>query len=129
MRQEVKDIKPVGPKSPLPDYSKAKPDKRIRRYRVLMHVNTRPGNYPIIFHVSSGGKRLRPWQAYAGYDVVSGGSILNGMCGDGFVVSRAFGQPEASPESDGNTAVFALESATGAGKWDLDLGYTCARKR
>ena len=47
--QDVDEIEPVGPcarQSPLPDYSRAKPDKAIRAYRVEMDVDYRPGDHP-----------------------------------------------------------------------------------
>ena len=99
MYQDVQGIESVGEcsRQPLfPDYSKARPDKAIRAYRVDMHVNYEPGDHPIVFRVTSAGKELRPWQAYASYSL-SGGFVLYGHCGDGFVVDTVFGTPEAHP--------------------------------
>jgi hypothetical protein len=73
--QSVDQIEPVGAcarQSPFPDYSKAKPDKSIRGYRVDMHVNYRPGDHPFIIRASSADKPLRPWQAYASYSLTGG---------------------------------------------------------
>ncbi len=135
--QSVNQIEPVGacvPQLPFPDYSKAKPAKSIREYRVEMHVNYVPGDRPIIFRVSSAGKDLAPWQAYAGY-WLTGGFVLYGQCGNGFVVDKVFGTPEAKPShfdeprTSSDMAAFDPESAAAAGKKDLHLGYTCVRKQ
>jgi hypothetical protein len=99
-----------------------------------MHVNYEPGDHPIVFRVTSAGKELRPWQAYASYSL-TGGFVLYGHCGDGFVVDGVFGTPEAhpghfdDPRSAGDMAAFDPESASAAGKKDLQLGYTCVRER
>ncbi|MBZ5674604.1 MAG: hypothetical protein LAP61_10190 [Acidobacteriia bacterium] len=133
--QSVQQVEPLGAcayKSPLPDPPSAKPDKAIREYRVEMHVNYRPGDHPILFHVSHAGKALRPWQAYANY-LLTGGFVLYGMCGEGFVVDKVFGTPQANPahfdlaRSSGDMAMFDPESAAASGHKDLDLGFTCVR--
>lgn len=133
--QSVQQVEPLGAcvhKSPLPDPPSAKPDKAIREYRVEMHVNYRPGDHPILFRVSHAGNALRPWQAYASY-FLTGGFVLYGMCGEGFVVDKVFGTPQANPahfdlaRSSGDRAMFDPESAAAAGKKDLDLGFTCVR--
>jgi hypothetical protein len=118
----------------FPDYSKAKPDKAIRAYRVDMNVNYEPGDHLIVFRVTSSRKELRPWQAYARY-LLTGGFVLYGQCAEGFVVDKVFGTPEAhpghfdDPRSSGDMAMFDPESAAAAGKNDLQLGYTCVRNR
>jgi hypothetical protein len=135
--QPVDQIEPIGPctrQMPFPDYSKAKPDKSVRAYRVDMHINYVPGDHPIIFRVSSAGKDLRPWQVYASY-TLTGGFVLYGHCGKGFVVDRIFGTPQAhpshfdEPRTSADMAAFDPESAAAAGKTDLHLGYTCVRGR
>ena len=135
MYQDVRVIESMGAckrQAPFPDYSKAKPDKAIRAYRVDMHVNYEPGDHPIAFRVTSSGKELQPWQAYASY-WLTGGFVLYGRCGDGFVVDEVFGTLEAhpghfdDPRSSGDMAMFDPESAAVAGKKDLQLGYTCVR--
>ena len=131
MYQDVKMIESVGHcerQSPFPDYTKAKPDKAIRAYRVEMHLSYEPGDHPIVFRVTSVGKELRPWQAYASY-MLTGGFVLYGSCGDGFVVDKVFGTPEAQPGHLEGMAVFFPETAAAAGKKDLQLGYTCVRSR
>ncbi len=134
--QNVKEIEPLGTcvqQPPFPDYSEAKPDKAIRAYRVEMDVDYESGDHPIVFHVSSSGKELQPWQAYASY-TLTGGYVLYGLCGDGFVVDKVFGTPQANPShfdeprTSGDTAAFDPESAAAAGKKNLHLGYTCVRE-
>ncbi len=55
-----------------------------------------PGDHPISFRVSSGGKELQPWQAYASYSL-TGLSVLYGHCSEGFAVDKVFGTHEAKP--------------------------------
>jgi len=134
--QVVDLVEPIGScarQLPFPDYSKTKPNKSVHEYRVDMYVNYRPGDHPIIFRVSSAGKALQPWQAYASY-MLTGGFVLYGRCGDGFVVDKVFGTPEAKPthfdepRASGDMAAFDPENAAASGKKDLRLGYTCVRK-
>ena len=129
--QDVRRVEPVGPCSrqpDFPDYSGAKPDKRIPAYTVDMHVIYKPGDHPIVFHVVSAGRKLAPWQAYASY-MLTGGYVLYGYCGDGFVADKVFGTPEAHPGYfDEGVASFDPESAAQLGTWNLHLGYTCIRK-
>lgn len=133
--QSVNKIEPVGScvkQSPLPDYSQAKPNKTIRAYRVEMDVDYTPGDHSIDFHVSSSGKELRPWQAYASYSL-TGDFVLYGHCADGFVVDKVFGTPQANPShftesrDSGDMAAFDPENAAASGKKNLHLGYTCVR--
>ncbi len=134
--QNVDGIEPVSTcqhQQPFPDYSGAKPDKAIDSYRVEMGVDYRPGDHPIVFRVSSSGKGLQPWQAYASYRL-TGGFVLYGLCGEGFVIDKVFGTPQANPShfdeprDSGDMAMFDPESAAASGKKDLHLGYTCVRK-
>ena len=136
MYQDVEEIESIGAcerQLPFPDYSYAKPDATIREYRVDMHVNYEPGDHPIIFKVSSAGKDLQPWQAYASY-MLTGGFVLYGLCGDGFVVDKVFGTPQANPSHFGeprtseDMAAFDPESAAASGKKNLHLEYTCVRE-
>jgi hypothetical protein len=133
--QDSKTIRPMGAcavKSPLPRPSSLEPDRQVRQYRVDMRVNYRRGDHPIRFRVLAGGRKLRPWQAYASYDL-TGGFVLYGHCGEGFVVDKVFGPPEArpghfdEPREPSDMAMWDPEAAAGAGKWDLGLGYTCVR--
>ena len=71
----VGEIEPIGKcdlKTPLPDYSGAKPDNAVRAYRVEMRVDYEPGDHPIVFLVENSGKELRPWQAYASFRLTGG---------------------------------------------------------
>ena len=135
--QDVDQIAPVGKCSrqpPFPDYSKSKPDKRIHAYRVDMHVIYGRGDHPVVFDVSSAGRELRPWQAYASY-LLTGGFVLYGLCGDGFVIDKVFGTSQANPghfddpRTPNDMAMFDPENAADSGKSDLHLGYTCIRKQ
>ena len=134
--QSVDEIEPVATckqQSPLRDFSNAKPDKAIGSYRVEMDVDYEPGDHPIVFHVSSSDKELQPWQAYASY-ILTGGFVLYGLCGEGFVIDKVFGTPQANPShSDeprdaGDMAEFDPESAAASGIKHLRLGYTCVRQ-
>jgi len=134
--QNASVVRPIGActrKLPFPDYSTAKPDQHIRAYTVDMQVDYRPGDHPIVFHVRNSGRELRPWQAYAGY-TLTGSYVLYGLCGDGFVVDKVFGTPDAhpshlvDPRTPEDMASFDPESAAYAGKTDLNLGYTCIRQ-
>ena len=130
--QNVEQIESVGKcvrQAPFPDFSGVKPDQLVREYRVEMHVN---GSRPIIVTVSEAGHSLRPWQAYASY-FLTGVFILSGTCGEGFVVDKVFGAPQANPahvgeaRSSTDEAMFDLDRAAGSGKRDLHLGFTCVR--
>jgi len=133
--QDVESIAPVGTcprQPPFPDYSKAKPDRSVRAYRVEMHVIYTSGDHPVAFRVYSAGKELRPWQAYASY-WMTGGFVLYGECAKGFVIDEVFGTPEAmlghfgDPGTPTDMAAFDPEGAAASGKSDLHLGYTCIR--
>jgi len=137
MYQDVQVIESVvkcNRQPPFPDYSKAKPDKAIRQYAVNMCLNYEPGDHLIVFQITSAGKELQPWQAYASYDL-TGGFVLYGHCGQGFVIDKVFGTPQANPShfdeprSPGDMAMYDPESAAAAGHRDLHLGYTCVRVR
>ncbi len=134
--QDVVEIESIGTcemQLPLPDYSAAKPERTVLKYRVEMRVNYQPGDHPVVFRVSGGGRDLEPWQAYASY-ILTGGYVLYGLCGDGFVIDKVFGTPEAKPShfeeprTSDDMAAFDPESAAAAGKKDLNLGYTCVRE-
>lgn len=135
MYQDVEQIEPVGDcvrRPPFPSFSSARPDPAIRQYRVEMSLDYRPGDHPIVFQIESGGKELEPWQAYASYDL-TGGFVLYGSCGKGFVVDKVFGTPQADPshfdepDSPDDMAAFDPESAAASGQKELHLGYTCIR--
>jgi hypothetical protein len=137
LNQRAERVEPVGAcsrRKPFHNYATVRPDAHVRSYRVSMHVDYRPGDHPIVFHVWSAGREIRPWQAYASY-MLTGGFVLYGLCGDGFVVDRVYGTPEArpfhfdDPRTPADMAAFDPESAAQAGKAVLDLGYSCVRER
>ena len=132
--QNVEKIEPNGPcekKPPIPKDPVADPDPAIRAYRVDMRVDYGTDS-PIVFRVSSAGKELHPWQAYASY-YFTGGFVLYGDCGEGFVVDKVFGTPQArpshfeEPRDPSDKAVFDPESAAASGVKKLHLVYTCVR--
>ena len=71
-----------------------------------------PVTIPYLFRVTSAGRELRRWQAYASY-ILTGGFVFYGFCGDGFMADQ----------------VFYPESTAASGKKDLQLGYACVRNR
>ncbi|HEY1607167.1 MAG TPA: hypothetical protein VGF77_16375 [Allosphingosinicella sp.] len=134
--QNIRRLEPVGLCVRKPHFPKevtARPAAHVRSYTVDMHVDYRPGDHPIVFHVWSGGRELRPWQAYASY-MLTGGFVLYGHCGDGFVVDRVHGTPEArpshfdDPRTPDDMAMFDPEGAAQLRRFDLHLGYTCIRE-
>ncbi|MCL2310669.1 MAG: hypothetical protein FWC42_10485 [Proteobacteria bacterium] len=136
--QAVDEIEAVGPCKRQPlfvDNSTAKPDSAIRKYRVEMSVDSRPGDHPLIFRVRSASKELRPWQAYASYEL-TGCYVLYASCGEGFVVDRVYGSARtgASNEYDREEpgrAVFngeyLFDPAVTSGRRKPRMGYTCIR--
>jgi hypothetical protein len=132
IRQIVEQIESVGKcvrRAPFPDFSGVKPDRSVHEYLVEMRVN---GSRPIVFNVSGAGHSLRPWQVYASY-FLTGGFILYGRCGEGFVVDKIFGAPEANlghfdeAQSSNDMAMFDLDKAARLGKTDSRLRFTCVR--
>jgi hypothetical protein len=135
VNQSVEEIEPIGictRQPPLADFSKAKPDKSIRNYRVEMTIDYTQADRPIFFRVTSKGKELRPWQAYASY-FLTGGYVLYGNCAKGFMVNRVFGDSEATPQhfnergNPDDSAMFDPYDRDGVVNKKLLLGYTCMR--
>ena len=123
-------VAPVGAcatKPPIDEHRNAKPDPKVSAYTVDIHVQYAIGDRPIILHVESGGKELRPWQAYTSYSLTSY-HILYGYCADGFVLDRVYGPPSTQPEHfDDTTASFFPDDAGARGMTDLHLRYSCIR--
>ena len=140
--QSVESIDTVGPctrHKPFPDYSKERPAKDIRSYRVVMRIRYGSKHRgwqdsSVRFRVTSAGKELQPWQAYASY-ILTGGYVLYGHCGEGFVVNTVFGTPQANPShfeearTPEDMAEYDPEGPAAAGIHYLRLGYTCIRKK
>jgi hypothetical protein len=89
-----------------------------------MYIDYELEDHPLIFHITSEGKELHPWQAYASY-LLTGGYVLYGFCAKGFFVDKVFGTQQAIPshftergESD-DWAAFDPEGAAAGGKNDL----------
>lgn len=119
---------------PLPKVSAGLPDKTIEAYRVDMTVPYGFEDRPIRWRISAAGHQLQPWQAYASY-WLTGGDVLYGRCGEGFVVDTVFGNRKANPShfadrrTSDDMAQFDPESAAQDGPHVLRLGYTCVRAR
>jgi hypothetical protein len=135
--QDVESIRQDPGCQPLPsfpDYSHVAPDVAVKHYRVEMDINYRPGDHPVVFKITSGPRALTPWQAYASYNL-TGGFVLYGHCGKGFVVDRVYGPAQASPghfdepRTTDDMAEFDPESAAASGIYDLKLAYTCTRTK
>jgi hypothetical protein len=135
INQNVGEIEPIGKctrQPPLPDFSMAKPDKSIHRYRVEMTIDYEQADRPIFFRVTTGRKELQPWQAYASY-LLTGGYVLYGHCAKGFNVDRVFGDSEATPQhfvergDPDDAAMFDPYDRDRVVKKKLQLGYTCMR--
>lgn len=134
--QEDPKIEPVGAcvkQEAFKDLPPGEPAPEIHDYQVELLVNYGPGDHPIVFKITSGTKELKPWRAYASY-FLTGGFVLYGNCGKGFVVDRVFGTPEASPShftergDASDQAMFDPDSAAAAGKRNMSLKYTCVRR-
>lgn len=132
--ERIQSINPCTKQPPFPDFSGVKPDQAIRTYRVDMYLNYGTEDHPIIFSVSSAGKELKPWQAYANY-WLTGGFVLYGLCGNGFVVDKVFGPPQTNPShftragDSGDRAMYDPENAAAKGLTRLHLAYTCMREQ
>jgi hypothetical protein len=98
-----------------------------------MHVFN-DGDHPVQFRVTSAGKELHPWQAYARY-YFTGGQVLYGYCSNGFVTDKVFGTPQANPShfeeprTPDDSALFDPYGAAESGVKDLHLSYTCIRNK
>ena len=137
INQSVEKIEPIGKcvrRPPFPDYLNAKPDRSVRRFRVDLTIDYKQADRPIFFRVTSDGRVLQPWQAYASY-FLTGGYVLYGHCAEGFIVDRVFGDSAASPEhfeargDPDDAAMFGPSETAAVGKEKLSLGYTCVRAK
>ena len=131
----VTKITPEGDcvrQAPFPDFSRSRPAKWVRNYRVEMRLDYSARGGLIAFTIFSEGHRLTPWQAYASYDL-TGSYVLYGHCAEGYVVSRVFGTPQAhaahfdEPGTPDDMAMFDPESAAAKHITKLTLGYICRR--
>jgi hypothetical protein len=132
--QHIESVETCTLKPPIQVVPTGMPDKNVDDYQVDMGVNYSPGDHPVVFRVTSAGKELRPWQAYASYSL-NGRSVLYGLCGGGFAIDKVFGTPQANPSHltvgpgvNDDMAAFDLKGAASSGKADMHLGYTCVRK-
>lgn len=114
-------------KSFLPDYSKAKPNRTIRNYRVSMRFDYSARGGHININARSGDRNLSPWQAYADY-WLTGGYALYAHCATGFDIGSFKGTPEAKPWLIDNEIAMDPESAAEEHIRWITLDYTCRRK-
>lgn len=137
LSQGVSTIEAVGQcvkQKPFPDLSGLKPAEGVKQYRVEMTIDYGSSDHPIVFRVTSGGKELQPWQAYASYQL-TGGLVLYGLCAKGFVVDEVSGPPGANPahfteaRDPSDMAEFDGEGPPEGGGNIVHLGYTCVRSR
>jgi hypothetical protein len=137
VNQSVGEIESIGKcirQPPLPDFSKAMPDQSIRNYHVAITIDYKQDDRPIFFRVTSSGKELQPWQAYASYEL-TGGYVLYCDCAKGFMVDRVFGDSEATPQhfnergAPFDPAEFGPPEGPAGERYKkkLHLGYTCVR--
>lgn len=97
MNVEKKTVEgPCSLKPKVPTYWNAKPQRGIRRYRVAMSIHYR-GDGGVTARVTSAGRELRPWQAYASY-MLTGGYVFYGYCAKGYSMTRMQGPPVAKPD-------------------------------
>ena len=114
-------------KAQLADYSKARPDRSIRSYRVSMRLDYRARGGSIVINAQSGNRLLSPWQAYASY-WLTGGYVLYAYCADGFDLTHFAGTPEAKPWLIDNYITMDPEGAAQKHVTQLRLDYTCRRE-
>ena len=129
--QDVDQIEPdpgCARKPAFRDYSKLKPARAIRSYRVSMWFNYGPFDDPVHAKVTSGDRSFSPWQAYAHY-WLTGSFAFYGYCADGFTMSHMVGTPAAKPWMVDN--YFAMDPETAAEKHvhEIKVGFTCTRSR
>jgi hypothetical protein len=126
MNVEKKTVEgPCSLKPKVPTYWNAKPQRGIRRYRVAMSIHYR-GDGGVTARVTSAGRELRPWQAYASY-MLTGGYVFYGYCAKGYRMTRMQGPPVAKPDQIDEAAALDPETAAEHGVWNLYLHYTCSR--
>jgi hypothetical protein len=112
---------------PLPDYSKSKPDRSVRSYRVRTKLDyTARGGH--IFIIAQSGKRLlSPWQTYASY-WLTGGYAFYGYCAEGFDMTQLRGTPEAKPWMVDNYAAMDPEGAVEKHIRWVTMEFTCRKQ-
>jgi hypothetical protein len=127
--QDVTAIRPSADcvkKTPLPDYSHAKPATDVRSYQVTMHLDYAARGGHIDVQVRSGRRALQPWQAYASY-WLTGGYVFYGNCADNFNLSSLNATSQAHPSQTDNQAEMDPESAAAAGVKQLNMSFSCRK--
>ena len=111
-------------KSHFPDYSKAKPSRAIRKYRVAVRIDYLGDR--IAISARSENRILTPWQAYASYQL-TGSFGFYAHCADGFDLTHFAGTPETKPWLIDNYIAMDPEGAAQEHITRLRLDYTCQR--
>ncbi len=84
------------------------------------------GDGGVTARVTSAGRELRPWQAYAHY-MLTGGLVFYGYCAKGYSMTHMRGTPIANLGQTGDDAALDFATAEEHGVWNLYLNYTCSR--
>jgi len=127
--QEVDEIEPAPDckkQPPFPDYSKLKPSRSLRIYRVSMWFDYGTPDSPLHATISDGIHTLRPWQPYASY-WLTGGFGLYVSCADEFSVSNFSGTPEANPWLIDEQIALDPETAAEKHVHRIEINFTCRR--
>jgi hypothetical protein len=127
--QKVDEIEPAHDckkQPPFPDYSKLKPSRSLRVYRVSMWFDYGTPDSPLHVTISDGIHTLQPWQPYASY-WLTGGFGLYVYCADEFAVSNFNATPEANPWLIDNQIALDPETAAEKRVHRIEINFTCRR--
>jgi hypothetical protein len=128
--QQVDQIEPAPDcvrRLPFPDYSKLKPSKSLRLYRVSMWFDYTKQDSHVHVTIANGTHFLEPWQPYASY-YLTGGFGFYGRCADGFDLVSFNGTPEAKPWLIDNAIALDPEGAAAKHVDHIRLAFTCRRE-
>lgn len=127
--QVITAIEPVGPcilKAALPNFSKSRPKPGLNRYTVTLTFDYGTDT-PLVGYVTSDGKRLGPWQAYAKYEL-TGGFVLYTYCAKGFGITTFSGASAAKPALyDGYLALDPETAVAARHVTHLSITYSCVK--
>jgi hypothetical protein len=111
---------------PFPDYSKLKPSRSLRSYRVSIWFDYTTPDSPLHVSVRDGNRSISPWQPYASY-WLTGDFQFYANCASGFGVTHFNGTPEAKPGITDNTISLDPETAALKHVNRIRLDFTCRR--
>lgn len=124
--QVLTQIGPVGQctvKAVFPDYSDLTPIPGLQRYTVSMSFDYGHES-PLVAHVTAHQQELKPWQAYAHYDL-TGGFVFYAYCAKDFAATQFHGTPAAKPWLVDGYVAMDPESAAAKHVTHIALQYTC----